>query len=51
MSHFVFFCCLFIVDQLPRLGKRGLICLLLFICNYVVSVRRCFLFLWVLGMG
>ena len=27
-----------IVDQLPRLGKRELICLLLFTCNYVVSV-------------
>ena len=39
------------VDQLPRLGKRELICLLLFTCNYVVSVWRGFLFLWVLGMG
>ena len=39
------------MDQLPRLGKRGLICLLLFTCNYVVFVRRGFLFLWVLGMG
>ena len=27
------------MDQLPRLGKRELICLLLFTCNYVVSVR------------
>ena len=26
------------MDQLPRLGKRELICLLLFTCNYVVSV-------------
>ena len=40
-----------LVDQLPRLGKRELICLLLFTCNYVVSVWRGFLFLWVLGMG
>ena len=40
-----------VLDQLPRLGKRELICLLLFTCNYVVSVRRGFLFLWVLGMG
>ena len=40
-----------VVDQLPRLGKRELICLLFFTCNYVVSVWRCFLFLWVLGMG
>ena len=39
------------MDQLPRLGKRELICLLLFICNYVVSVWRGFLFLCVLGMG
>ena len=28
------------MDQLPRLGKRELICLLLFICNYVGSVWR-----------
>ena len=39
------------MDQLPWLGKRELICLLLFTCNYVVSVWRGFLFLWVLGMG
>ena len=39
------------MDRLPRLGKRELICLLLFTCNYVVSVWRGFLFLWVLGMG
>ena len=39
------------MGQLPGLEKRGLICLLLFTCNYVVSVWRGFLFLWVLGMG
>ena len=39
------------MDKLPRLGKRELIFLLLFTCNYVVSVWRGFLFLWVLGMG
>ena len=39
------------MDQLPRLGKRELICLLLFTCNYVVFVWRGFLFLWVLVMG
>ena len=39
------------MDQLPRLGKRELKSLLLFTCNYVVSVWRGFLFLWVLGMG
>ena len=27
------------MDQLPRLGKRELICLLLFTCNYVVIVK------------
>ena len=31
--------------------ESELICLLLFTCNYVVSVWRGFLFLWVLGMG
>ena len=40
-----------VVDQLPRLGKRELICLLLFTCNNVAFVLRGFLFLWVLGMG
>ena len=40
-----------VVDQLPRLGKSELICLLLFTYNYVVSVWRGFLFFWVLGMG
>ena len=41
------------MDQLPRLGKREreLFCLLLFTCNYVVSLRTGFLFVWVLGMG
>ena len=52
------FCILLIViymyavaDQLHRLGKGELICLLSFTCNYVVSVRRGFLFLWAHGMG
>ena len=42
-----------VVDQLPRLGKRELICLLLFTCNYIVCgfCWRGFLFLWVLGLG
>ena len=31
-------------------GERELFFLLLFTCNYVVSVRRGFLFLWVLWM-
>ena len=37
--------------QLPRLEKRELICLMLFTCNVVVSVRRGYLFLCVLWMG
>ena len=48
MFHIVF-CILLMV--LPRLGKKELICLLLFTCDYVVCVWRGFLFLWVLGMG
>ena len=40
-----------VADQLPRLRKRELICLLSFTCNYVVSVRKVFLFFLVLGMG
>ena len=39
------------MDQLPRFGKRELICMLLFTCYYVVSVWRGFLFLWVLGIS
>ena len=35
-----------VVNQLPQLGKIELICLLLFTCNYVVSVLRGFIFLW-----
>ena len=35
-----------ITVYLPRLGKRKLFCLLLFACNYVVSVWRDFLFAW-----
>ena len=39
------------MDQLPRLGRRELVCLLLFAYNCVVYVWGVFLFLWVLGMG
>ena len=39
------------MGQSPRLGKRELICLLLFTCTYVVSVWRGFLFILVIGMG
>ena len=37
-GNFVGYLLLAVVDQLPRLGKRELIRLLLFTCNYVVSV-------------
>ena len=40
-----------VVDQLPRLGKRELVFLLLFTCSLVVSLSWRFLFLLVLGMG
>ena len=40
---------LYVTDQLPRLGKRELVYTCT--CNYVVSIRRGFLFLLVLGMG
>ena len=40
-----------VADQLPRLGKRELFFLLWFTCNYVVSVRRGFFFLLVIGIG
>ena len=51
MFSFVVYLYVTVVDQLPWLGKRELVCLLLFTCNYVVSVWGGFLFLWVLGMG
>ena len=38
-------------EERERERERELICLLLFTCNYVVSVWRGYLFLWVLGMG
>ena len=39
-----------VMDQLPRLGKRELVFLLLFTCSFVVSVLGRFLFLLVLGI-
>ena len=54
MSLFVFFVVYVYVNgsgSITSVGKRGLICLLLLTCNYVVSVWRGFLFLCVLGMG
>ena len=40
-----------VVDQLPRLGKRELVSLLLFACSFVVSVSWRFLFFLVIWMG
>ena len=37
--------------SITSVGEGELICLLSFTCDYVVSVRRDFLFLWVLGIG
>ena len=54
MSYFVFSVGYFYVSgigSITSVGKRELICLLLFTCNYVVSVQIGFLFLWVLGIG
>ena len=55
MSYFAFCCLLFymqtVADQLPRLGMRELICLLLFTCNDVVSIQRGFFFRCVLVVG
>ena len=36
---------------ITSIGEERANCLLLFTCKYVVSIRRGFLFLWVLGMG
>ena len=41
----------FLWSDCVRLEKQELICLLSFTGNCVVSVRRGFLFLWMLGMG
>ena len=56
MSYFVFFDVYLYVSRSGSITnvreERELICLLSFTCNiYVVSVRRGFLFLWVLGTG
>ena len=40
-----------VADQLSRSAKGWLICLLSITCNYVVFVRRGFLFLLVLGIA
>ena len=51
---FVFFVVyLYVTDDgsIASVGEEGAVCLLLFVCGYVVSVWRGFLFLWVLWMG
>ena len=54
MSFFVFFVSYLYVScsgSITSVGRRELICLLSFTCNYVVSVRRGFVFLLVLRIG
>ena len=51
---FVFFVVYLYVNgdgSIASVGKEGAVCLLLFVCGYVVSVWRGFLFLCVLWMG
>ena len=40
-----------VAGRLPRLGERELFFLLSITCNYVVCVRRGFLFLLEVGIG
>ena len=49
MYSFVVHLYVAVVDQIPRFGKRELICLLLFTCNYVFSVQRSLLSAGCLG--
>ena len=51
LYSFVSYLYVTVADQLPWWWERELICLLLFTCNYVVCVRRGFLFLCLLGIG
>ena len=52
---FVFFCFVYLYvngdGSIASVGEEGAVCLLLFVCGYLVSVWRGFLFLWVLWMG
>ena len=52
---FVFFFVVYLYvngdGSIASVGEEGAVCLLLFVCGYVVSVWRGFLFLWVLWMG
>ena len=54
MSYLYFFVVYLYVNgdgSIASFGEEGAVCLLLFVCGYVVSVWRGFLFLWVLWMG
>ena len=54
MSYLYFFVVYLYVKgdgSIASVGQEGAVCLLLFVCGYVVSVWRGFLFLWVLWMG
>ena len=51
LYSFAFYLYVYGSGSITSVGEERAICLLLFTCNYVVSVWRGFLFLWVLGMG
>ena len=53
MFRVVFFFFLYVNGDgsIASVGEEGAVCLLLFVCGYVVSVWRGFLLLWVLWMG
>ena len=51
MSFFVLYCYVSCSGLISSVGEERAIFLRLFTCNYVVSVRRGFLFLLVLGKG
>ena len=51
MSYFVSYLNSSCSGSNTSVGKGEFICLLSFTNNYVDSVRRGFLFLWVLGIG
>ena len=51
LYSFVVYLYVSVSGSLTSVGEERANFLLLFTCNYVVFVRRGFLFLWVLGMG
>ena len=51
LYSFVVYLCVGGGGLVASVGGGGLVCLLLFACDYVISVWGGFLFLWVLGVG